>query len=322
MSIEEPEVQILANGEVIHRQPLGAAPVRLGRAPTNDIALTHDTVSWHHLAVWIESGNIWVRDLDSRNGTWTGEDRLAGAQIVRDGDQLRLGTEVMVRISGSPPDGSVVTLMLEDVDAGVRVAIMGDRVRIGSGEDADLRVDDGPDRIATLLVSADGITVGTDVGEFPMAIGRVFEIAGRRLRIVEATPGRTPTSQSAIPDEPEYELTVGLGGVNGAFARLSGPGDLRYAVDSDNRAVLLYLLGKQAAEDKAGDVAEPDRGWCSDSDLYTGIWGRSARDPNYLHVLVYRVRKQLKKQGFDPWFIEKRRHALRIKLNKVTYEQQ
>ncbi|MGK0347601.1 MAG: hypothetical protein ACI855_003688, partial [Myxococcota bacterium] len=45
-----------------------------------------------------------------------------------------------------------------------------------------------------------------------------------------------------------------------------------------------------------------------------GVWGRGAGEDNKLHVLVYRLRNELKKAGFDPWFIEKRRKYIRARI--------
>ena len=48
------------------------------------------------------------------------------------------------------------------------------------------------------------------------------------------------------------------------------------------------------------------------------VWGKKgSADANGLHVLVHRLRKELKEAGFDPWFIEKRRKAIRLALREV-----
>ena len=49
-----------------------------------------------------------------------------------------------------------------------------------------------------------------------------------------------------------------------------------------------------------------------------GVWGRSAQDDNKLHVLVYRLRNELKKVGFEPWFLEKRRRYTRLRLQNAV----
>ena len=43
----------------------------------------------------------------------------------------------------------------------------------------------------------------------------------------------------------------------------------------------------------------------------------SSQSPTHLHVLVHRLRKEIERAGFDPWFIEKRRRAIRVWLPEV-----
>jgi len=318
-----PELHIIRDDQVVHRQVIGEALLRLGRAATSDLVLADDRVSGHHLALWVEAGRLWGRDLDSRNGTTLNGAPLTGAQVLRHGDVLVLGGETTVRIH-LPNNVARVELpsllLVEDVRAGVRVPFRGERLTLGSAPDCDLVLSNGPSRAATLLRAGDGVIIGTSVGEFPVALEQAFDVAGHQLKVTAGRPGHVATADGNQPLGCAYALRVGRQGVNGPFARLTGAGDLSYSVDDDNRAVLLYLLGEQSARDTAAGLPPDERGWCSDADLTVGIWGRGARDPNSLHVLVYRVRKQLGKLGFDPWFIEKRRHALRVFLDHIAVE--
>lgn len=320
---DAPELHIVRDGQVVHRQVIGEALLRLGRATTSDLVLADDRVSGHHLALWVEAGRLWARDLDSRNGTTLNGAPLSGAQVLAHADTLILGGETTVRVH-MPDHVTGVELppllLVEDVRAGVRVPFRGERLTLGSASDCDLVLPNGPPRAATLLRTDNGVTIGTTIGEFPVALEQEFDVAGHRLKVTAGRPGHVPTADGNQPLGYVYSLRVGRQGVNGPFARLTAGGGLSYNVDDDNRAVLLYLLGDKSACDTAAGLPPEERGWCSDADLTVGIWGRGARDPNSLHVLVYRVRKQLGKLGFDPWFIEKRRHALRVSLDHITVE--
>lgn len=80
--------------------------------------------------------------------------------------------------------------------------------------------------------------------------------------------------------------------------------------------MLLYILGKAAAEDLAKGLPAQDVGWVTDDEAQSGIWGRGG-DDNKLHVLIHRLRQELKKSGFDPWFIEKRHRYIRVRAADV-----
>jgi len=52
------------------------------------------SVSKLHCAIAAWAGQVRVRDLKSRNGTFLNEQRIEGEVVVHDGDQLRIGTLV------------------------------------------------------------------------------------------------------------------------------------------------------------------------------------------------------------------------------------
>ncbi|HUR78106.1 MAG TPA: DUF3662 and FHA domain-containing protein [Acidimicrobiales bacterium] len=73
------------------RVPVGEAPIRIGRAPENDLTLTDSTVSRRHAEI-VRDGDAWVvRDAGSSNGT-----KVNGAgvveQVLNDGDEIRVGS--------------------------------------------------------------------------------------------------------------------------------------------------------------------------------------------------------------------------------------
>ena len=72
--------------------------VRLGRAPDNDVTLDSQRVSRYHAQLrWVES--TWLAyDLDSTNGSWVDEKRLAGTRplALGAGTRLRLGDHALL----------------------------------------------------------------------------------------------------------------------------------------------------------------------------------------------------------------------------------
>ncbi len=60
----------------------------IGRASDCDLKLENQMVSRHHCALTIQDGHIYVRDLQSSNGTSVNDQGLVGDRPLRDGDRL------------------------------------------------------------------------------------------------------------------------------------------------------------------------------------------------------------------------------------------
>jgi pSer/pThr/pTyr-binding forkhead associated (FHA) protein len=315
-------LELVQEGHAPHAILLTDSPVLIGRAPSNDLMVSDDQVSWHHAAVWLESGVLHIRDMGSRNGTLLNGSRIKGLGRFGPGDAVNLGPTTQLRVTAQGGGSAVsVALLLEEVDSGIRLPLRSDRFHIGSAADADFRIE-GPERAATLLVESDGsVVLATDDSSLSLVRGQQFEVAGRRLRVVEVPHTVVPTVEPD-GDRYPYSLRATLNGAVGPEALIE---DLRhgtqYKVEAENRAILLYLLARKASEDQGEGVALEDAGWATDDEISVGVWGRGGpADANNLHVLVYRLRKELKRAGFDPWFIEKRRRALRVRLKRVTVD--
>ena len=77
-------------------------PMRVGRDPTCEICLDSLAVSRMHAWFWIERGELWVEDLDSRNGVYV-DGGKATRQRVDLGMRVLLGDRVLTIV---PADGS------------------------------------------------------------------------------------------------------------------------------------------------------------------------------------------------------------------------
>ncbi|MCB9764312.1 MAG: FHA domain-containing protein [Alphaproteobacteria bacterium] len=319
------EIHVLQDGRPAHTLLVGLKPLSIGRAPTNDLVLPDGLVSWNHLMVWVDADGAWLKDLGSSNGTFVNDQRAQGLVQLNDGDTIRVGPDQLLQVQlRAETERPARAFALEDVDARVRFPIHSDRFTIGSSERANLHLDDGPSLAATLIVyPEDGeFWLGRDEQDEPIELGTVFQVAGRNLRVVEVDVTRAPTTQ-AQHDRYPYLLQATLNGPTGPVATLRDPGqDLEHEVSAGNRAVLLYLLGRQVVEDREGDRPVGERGWCADNDVSVGVWGRTrgAGITSGLHVLIYRIRQELKSAGFDPWCIEKRRKYVRLRVSDVELE--
>lgn len=303
-----------------HAIPLGTVPTRVGRAAGCGLVLDDDTISGHHAELWVEAGAAWVRDLGSRNGTFIEDQRTRGAVRLDLPCIIRFGAraEVEVRGSAAAPVGPQLH-HVEDADSGVRFLIRTTRFHIGADPSADLRLSDGPARAATILrIGDDEWWLGLDEGERAIQVGEVFEVAGRRLRIAGTAPEWASTVELGVHRYP-YEVVATADGPTGHQARLSDPGR-KEIVLTGNRGVLAWVLARQLAADRAAGRPESEEGWIADATVATAVWGSGWRDANTLHVLVYRLRKFLETEGFDPWFIEKRHWGLRIRVARCAVD--
>jgi hypothetical protein len=63
----------------------------VGRTAGNTVRLEEDSVSSRHAVVGFESGQWWVEDLQSTNGTYVNQTRVTGRVPLRPGDVVQFG---------------------------------------------------------------------------------------------------------------------------------------------------------------------------------------------------------------------------------------
>jgi DNA-binding NtrC family response regulator len=82
---------------------LPGQPVSIGKSPDNQLHLDDMTVSRYHVELTLRRGDVEVRDLESTNGTYIGEARIARA-LVRPGTELIVGANTLL-LSAERSDG-------------------------------------------------------------------------------------------------------------------------------------------------------------------------------------------------------------------------
>lgn len=75
---------------------LGEGENMIGRDPAAAVHIDDVSVSRYHARILINGTAVRIEDLGSKNGTYVRESLVAGAAPLRDGDDLRLGSVVMV----------------------------------------------------------------------------------------------------------------------------------------------------------------------------------------------------------------------------------
>jgi len=298
--------------------PLGTEPVHVGRRATNQLVLGHRSVSGRHAAFWLQAGEVWVEDLGSRNGTFRANgSRVRQSVRVPAGEPIRLGHDAWVEVRGDGPhqgaDHRVPLVCLVDGEASF--PIHGTRFTIGPDPLADVHVA-GPDEV-TLTVHPDGeLWLGRLDSERSLPYGEPFEVSGQRF-VVRGSPADVSATWDVERERYPYALFATLDAGTGASATLTELGSGRdHTVSAENRAVFLFLLGRQLVADRSDGQPVTHEGWMPDPALATGIWGKAGASRN-LNVLVTRVRGEVKTAGFNPWFIEKRRGHTRLQLQDI-----
>ena len=90
LELRQVVVRVVAGPDRGAERLLEAGTLLVGSHPDNDLALSDGTVSRYHAEMALLPQGVRVRDLGSRNGTWTGETRIDSA-LVLPGSELRLG---------------------------------------------------------------------------------------------------------------------------------------------------------------------------------------------------------------------------------------
>jgi hypothetical protein len=91
MNEKDARLIVIAGANQGQELPLRDEPVLLGRGADCDLTLLDTYASRHHC--WIEprTGEWWVRDLGSKNGTLVSQERVDHEQRLHDGDVLTVG---------------------------------------------------------------------------------------------------------------------------------------------------------------------------------------------------------------------------------------
>jgi len=308
-----PTLHIERDGEEPRILPLKGS-VSVGRSPDCTLVVEDPEVSGKHCVLWVEHGVPWIRDLDSRNGTYVGDKRVGRATPLVNDAVIRAGS-FTARVQCTASLASTQrAFALRDEATGIKHVIRGDRYRIGPGEGDDLQL--GIDVTHTVLVHEGGEVW---LGDEELEVGQVVDLGAVQLKLVEVSADQASTID-AEDTLYSYEVAVDLNGHTGPEAEVTDPvRGLDHTVDATNRAILLYVLARQWAEDSGQEVPRAQRGWCIDDDLIIGVWGKAALADGggKLKALLHRLRVELKEAGFDPWFIEKKRGYTRIRVAAV-----
>ena len=67
----------------------------LGRKPDQDIVIIDESASREHAEIFFHGGQLVIYDLKSTNGTFVNRERLSKPRVLRPGDQIRIGQQIV-----------------------------------------------------------------------------------------------------------------------------------------------------------------------------------------------------------------------------------
>ncbi len=313
-------LEIMGQVDLSTLRPIAGQPLIVGRDPECDIVVSHEAVSRRHAAVWLEGEHLWIEDLQSSNGVFVDDVRVEDRAELRVGQRIRLGSldALRVRPRSTLSRARTRTFVLENADSGVRVSLDQDPITIGSGPTCAMRLPDGPAVAAVVVLQGeDEVWYGIDDEMHELLIGETFEVGAHTMRLTAEEPDAAATIIDSEPANWPYRVTVDRRAPGGMLVVVEAPArGARVELHATNTAALLYLLARAWQADEQARLAADRRGWLDDEAVASGVWGKDGPS-RQLKVLVCRLRQEIRAGGLDPWFIEKRRGALRIRVVDV-----
>ena len=103
-----PEVVVELDGQEVVRVPLNNQKTIIGRDQTADVYLENRALSRKHAQLEKRGAGIWIRDLESQNGTYVNGERILEPIPLSSDDSIQLGRydlyiEGVREASGTPP---------------------------------------------------------------------------------------------------------------------------------------------------------------------------------------------------------------------------
>jgi len=89
-----PRLVLMFEDSVLKEFPLGDWPIRIGRAPDNDIHIDNLAVSDHHARIFTDGDRLMIEDLASLNGTFLNNNRVT-REWLRTDDVIKVGKHVL-----------------------------------------------------------------------------------------------------------------------------------------------------------------------------------------------------------------------------------
>lgn len=109
MEARAPRLLVQGGGQKGHEILLTGSSISIGRQEDSDVVIEDRLVSRRHAVVEKERGHWLLRDAGSRNGTLVNGERISGAHVLRDGDEIQIGLDFKATYVDPEATGALVT---------------------------------------------------------------------------------------------------------------------------------------------------------------------------------------------------------------------
>jgi two-component system, cell cycle response regulator len=92
---------VLYGPELGKRATIGRSAFQIGRSAKNELPIDQESVSRHHARITLAGRAHQIEDLQSTNGTFVNDERVALRRTLKDGDQIRVGRSILKFMSGA-----------------------------------------------------------------------------------------------------------------------------------------------------------------------------------------------------------------------------
>jgi pilus assembly protein CpaF len=205
--------------------------VTVGRVPGNDIVLPKSNISKRHCRFFRQGEEWLVSDASSTNGTFLNGQKLAQAEVLRDGDQIQLGDFTLVL---RPAAGAAAQAPASERQATTRVAdarptfaprpsaqatreLAPEEIDAAAAAmEGDLLPDDGPVPVESRVLARSRATsqVGAlpqpggpvDIGSLPEEQSGLVQVVHERLAVHLEQVGGDPNDEAALQSRVEQAV--------------------------------------------------------------------------------------------------------------------
>lgn len=221
------KLRVLKGAQAGREVAISVSKFLIGRGEECHLRPRSDAISRQHCVILVQDGQVVVRDLGSKNGSYVNGQRVEGEQVVRPGDEFQVGPlhfeiaieqtlggakrpaprgvkEVASRTAASPVDDLDVASWLEEgEEAGASRAVATPETRQFQIEDThNLALDtyvEGQSRQDADQPGSDGKDADQPVGEEAEAEAEAE--SSRSARLDKAEPGKLPKRAGMLAED-------------------------------------------------------------------------------------------------------------------------
>ena len=134
------DVVVELEGQEVVRVPLVQQNTIIGRDQTADVYLENRALSRKHAQLEKRGAGIWIRDLDSQNGTYVNGERIEEAMPLSSDDAIQLGRYEVYIEGVKEAAADTIVFTVTNNEGKQRYALVGEEVIIGRSPSCDIPI--------------------------------------------------------------------------------------------------------------------------------------------------------------------------------------